>query len=252
MTIRPSNDLREQTGPFDIIGDLHGCADELKELLDRLGYSRGEHSGGRRLIFLGDLTDRGPANWECLEIVMGAVVGGALCVCGNHDEKLRRHLEGRQVQIARGLEKTALELSERSPKELQEVKDFLNALPGHYRLDKGRLVVAHAGLKEELHGTESGKARSFCLYGDTTGRVDEDGFPERLNWAAHYSGQALVVYGHTPVRSPLWLNHTVNIDTGCVFGGSLTALRYPELELVSVAAREVYYYRAGVSPDPQS
>lgn len=57
--------------------------------------------------------------------------------------------------------------------------------------------------------------------------------PVRYNWAADYRGKALVVYGHTPVPEALWLNNTVNIDTGCVFGGHLTALRYPEREAVS-------------------
>ena len=76
---------------------------------------------------------------------------------------------------------------------------------------------------------------------ETTGETDEFGLPVRYNWAADYRGKALVVYGHTPVPEPLFLNNTVNIDTGCVFGGQLTALRYPERETVSVKARQTYY-----------
>ena len=103
-------------------------------------------------------------------------------------------------------------------------------------LDDGKLVVAHAGMKEEMQGRGSGKVRDFALYGETTGETDEFGLPVRYNWAAEYRGKAMVVYGHTPVPEPEWLNRTINIDTGCVFGGKLTALRYPEKELVSVPA----------------
>src|SRR3712207_7321069 len=95
-------------------------------------------------------------------------------------------------------------------------------------------------MKEDLQGRESRKVRDFALYGETTGEVDEFGLPVRLNWAAGYRGSPLVVYGHTPVAEPAWLNNTVNIDTGCIFGGWLTALRYPEREIVSVPARRVY------------
>ena len=110
----------------------------------------------------------------------------------------------------------------------------------HSVLDGGKLVVAHAGMKEEMQGRGSGAVRDFALYGETTGETDEFGLPIRYNWAAEYRGKATVVYGHTPVPEPEWLNRTINIDTGCVFGGKLTALRYPEKELVSVAARATY------------
>ncbi len=113
-------------------------------------------------------------------------------------------------------------------------------------LDDGKLVVAHAGMKEEMQGRGSGKVRDFALYGETTGETDEFGLPVRYNWAAEYRGTAMVVYGHTPVPEPEWLNRTINIDTGCVFGGKLTALRYPEKELVSVPAR-AHVLRAGAA-----
>ena len=86
----------------------------------------------------------------------------------------------------------------------------------------------------------SDRIRDFTLYGETTGQKDAYGLPVRGNWAATYHGTAMVVYGHTPVSQPEWLNHTVNIDTGCVFGGALTALRYPEREFVSVPAFKTY------------
>ena len=233
-------------GPFDIIGDIHGCADELEELLTALGYAPDEsgvwrHPLGRRVVFLGDLVDRGPRIADVLRIAMGMVSSRtALCVPGNHDEKLRRWLEGRRVKIAHGLERSVEELERETPAFRARVAAFLDSLVSHYVLDGGRLVVAHAGMKEAMQGRDSGRVRGFALYGETTGEMDEFGLPVRLNWAAEYRGRAMVVYGHTPVATPEWLNHTLNIDTGCVFGGRLTALRYPELELVSVPAGQVY------------
>lgn len=234
-------DKKEVTGPFDIIGDIHGCAAELQELLDKLGYRKGAHPDGRRLLFVGDITDRGPRNVDCLDIVMKAVENhGALCSCGNHDAKLKRYLDGRNVTIGHGLETTVAEVEKLSEERKNEIKSFLGSLVSHYVLDGGKLVLAHAGIKEAYQGRASGRVRSFCLYGDTTGEVDEFGLPERLNWAADYRGDAMVVYGHTPVREAQWQNRTIDIDTGCVFGGKLTALRYPELELVQVEAKETY------------
>lgn len=235
------NDRRDLTGPFDIIGDLHGCASELEQLLEKLGYGAEGHPQGRTAIFVGDLTDRGPRNLDCYEIVSTMVEQGhAMAVAGNHDAKLIRYLEGRKVQVTHGLEKTAAELEQRDDAYRGRLKRFLESLISHYLLDGGRLVVAHAGIKESYQGRASNRVRQFCLYGDTTGETDEFGLPVRLDWALDYRGDAMVIYGHTPVPQAVWLNRTLNIDTGCVFGGKLTALRYPELELVEVPSLEQY------------
>jgi len=238
-------DRRSDHGPFDLIGDIHGCGDELEELLGRLGYAPDSgvwrHPQGRKVVFLGDLVDRGPRVPTVLRIVMAMVEGGsALCVPGNHDAKLLRWLRGKRVTIGHGLERSIEQLEEESPDFRVRVAAFLDGLVSHYVLDGGKLVAAHAGMKQEMQGRASGRVRDFALYGETTGEVDELGLPVRLDWAAGYRGPAMVVYGHTPVAEPRWLNRTINIDTGCVFGGALTALRYPELELVSVPAREIY------------
>jgi protein phosphatase len=239
-------DRRSDHGPFDLIGDIHGCGDELEELLGKLGYvpdSAGvrRHRQGRKVIFLGDLVDRGPRVPAVLRIVMAMVEGGsALCVPGNHDAKLLRWLRGKKVTIGHGLERSIEQLEEDSPDFRVRVAAFLDGLVSHYVLDGGRLVAAHAGIKQEMQGRASGRVRDFALYGETTGEMDELGLPVRLDWAAEYRGPAMVVYGHTPVAEPRWLNRTINVDTGCVFGGALTGLRYPELELISVPAREVY------------
>jgi protein phosphatase len=240
------NNRRWDHGPFDILGDVHGCADELEDLLATLGYAQAEdgvwrHPEGRRLVFLGDLVDRGPRIPDVLRIVMRAVeADAALAVPGNHDVKLMRKLRGRDVQITHGLQNSLAQLEPEPPEFRARIADFIDSLVSHYVLDDGKLVVAHAGMKEEMQGRGSGAVRDFALYGETTGETNEFGLPVRYNWAAEYRGQAAVVYGHTPVPEPEWLNRTINIDTGCVFGGRLTALRYPEKELVSVAARRTY------------
>jgi len=239
------NDLRHEHGPFDFIGDVHGCLTELKELLTTLGYSvdgsQVTPPSGRRAVFLGDLVDRGPETPGVLRLVMGMVAAGtALCVPGNHDEKLGRALRGEKVKAVYGLERSLEQFENESPEFRREVADFIRNLVSHYVLDDGKVVAAHAGMKETLQGRASGRVRAFALYGETTGETDEFGLPVRLNWAAEYRGRAVVVYGHTPVPQAEWLNRTIDIDTGCVFGGKLTALRYPELDLMSVAAHEVY------------
>ncbi|HEV2471706.1 MAG TPA: polynucleotide kinase-phosphatase [Chthonomonadales bacterium] len=244
------NNKKSEHGPFDIIGDVHDCYDELLQLLEKLGYSysgaaggstRVEPPEGRKAIFLGDLVDRGPRIPETVRIVMHmAEAGTAICVPGNHDVKLLRKLKGRNVQVTHGLADSIQQLSAETEEFRAEVARFIDSLVSHYVLDDGKLVVAHAGLKEEMQGRGSGAVREFALYGETTGETDEFGLPERCNWAKDYRGKARVVYGHTPVVAPEWLNGTINIDTGCVFGGKLTALRYPEMELVSVNARAMY------------
>jgi protein phosphatase len=246
------NDRRGEHGPFDIIGDVHGCREELVALLEKLGYveNRGtpgawSHALGRRAVFLGDLVDRGPDIVGVLRLVMDMVTAGsALCVPGNHEIKLGRKLDGQDVKVSHGLEATLAQFGALPPAErdtfVPKVRAFIVDLVSHYWLDGGKLVVAHAGLRAEMHGRGSREVRDFALYGETTGETDEYGLPVRYNWASEYRGTAMVVYGHTPVPKAEWLNRTICVDTGCVYGGRLTALRYPELEVVDVRALQTY------------
>ncbi|WP_448316032.1 polynucleotide kinase-phosphatase [Streptomyces sp. CO7] len=242
VTEKRFNDLTHLTGPFDIVGDIHGCASELESLLDKLGYVDGTHPEGRTAVFVGDLVDRGPDSPGVLRRVMSMVESGsALCVPGNHENKFGRYLRGRQVQHTHGLAETIAQMDGESEEFKERVRKFIDGLVSHYVLDEGRLVVCHAGLPEKYHGRTSGRVRSHALYGDTTGETDEFGLPVRYPWAEDYRGRAAVVYGHTPVPTATWLNNTICLDTGVVFGGKLTALRYPERELVEVPAERVWY-----------
>lgn len=247
-------DCRTEHGPFDIIGDIHGCFDELLTILDKLGYAvdphetesetliSARHPEGRIAFFVGDLTDRGPRNVDSLRLVMGMCAeGSGRCVMGNHDFKLEKWLRGKnKITISHGLDLTVAELEQTSPEFRASVRKFIDGLRSHAWLADGQLVIAHAGLKEEMHGRGSGAVRAFAMFGDTTGEVDEFGLPVRLDWARNYAGKAEVVFGHTPMPEAEWLNKTMCVDTGCVFGGKLTALRWPERETVEVPAIRQY------------
>ncbi|MGH7880345.1 MAG: AAA family ATPase, partial [Candidatus Binataceae bacterium] len=247
-------DKRNDHGPFDIIGDIHGCADELQTLLTKLGYrieltdDHGDRTvtvippQGRKLIFVGDLVDRGPNSPDVLRIAMSMTAAGtAYAVQGNHDRKLEQWLSGRKVTISHGLRQTIDQLEDQDRGFRKTLPKFLDGLRSHFWLDGGRLAVAHAGLKEEMIGRGSGAVREFALYGETNGEIDEFGLPVRANWAASYRGSTTVVYGHTPVVRADFVNNTLCIDTGCVFGGKLTALRWPEKELVDVPAERTWF-----------
>ncbi|HLK60106.1 MAG TPA: AAA family ATPase, partial [Chthonomonadaceae bacterium] len=255
-------DKRQELGPFDILGDVHGCYDELTELLGKLGYAPTAttealslqnggaegawcHPEGRRAVFVGDLVDRGPKVVETVRLVQAMLSSGAaLCVPGNHDMKLLRALKGNPVTVAHGLAESLTQIEALPEAERDAFKRdyiaFADALVSHAWLDRGKLCVAHAGMKEAYIGRASGRVRDFALYGETTGETDEFGLPVRYPWAQEYRGNVTVVYGHTPVPEAEWLNNTLNLDTGCVFGGKLTALRWPEREIVQVAAKTMY------------
>lgn len=242
--------LDQEHGPFDIIGDIHGCFRELTDLLSQLGYQISSTPEGipavlpprgRKAIFLGDLVGRGPKIPEVLQLVISMAENKtALCVPGNHDIKLIRKLQGKPIEVKRGLAESLAQLDNHTEAFRQKVIHFFDTLPDHLVLDDRKLVVAHAGIKEEMQGQSSLKIREFALFGEKTGEIDQFGYPVRYNWATEYHGAAMVVYGHTPIPNPEWVNGTINVDTGCIFGGKLTALRYPEKELVSIPARHIY------------
>lgn len=234
---------------YDIIGDIHGCYRELLLLFDLLGYEEDDgvyiHPEQRRLVFVGDLTDRGPQSLRVVQLVTRLVrQQEALYVPGNHCDKLYRLFLGRNVQITHGLETTVAELARLSEKTKATIKKEFIYLhensPYYLLLDDGNLIVSHAGISQDLIGKNNKKVKTFCLYGDITGEKDVTGFPIRQDWAQEYKGESWIVYGHSPVKQPRFVNRTVNIDTGCVFGGHLTGLRYPEMTLEMVPSSLVF------------
>jgi protein phosphatase len=244
--------------PFDIIGDVHGCYAELATLFERLGYGWREeeqdfaHPDGRVPVFVGDLADRGPASVPVLALVERmAARGTALLVQGNHDNKLLRWMLGRKVHVKHGLATTVAEFDALPQEERDALRPRLIALlqnaPGYLLLDEGRLVVAHAGIRDAMIGHWSRAIQAFCLYGDVAGTAPETGMPIRLDWAASRPDEQgtigpLIVYGHQVIEEVREVRRSINIDTGCVFGGQLTALRYPEMDLVQVPAAQNYYH----------
>jgi protein phosphatase len=235
---------------YDVIGDVHGCFDELVALLEALGYAwigaALTTPPGRQVVFVGDLVDRGPEVVAVVRLARTALRSGAArSVRGNHDERLARALGGDTVEDARSLQASLAQLAHLPARERAQLGAFLAELPTRLELDGGRLLVVHAG---EPPAGAPGTRDHFNVWGPATERSGLAGGQERVAWAARYTGPALVVYGHTPVLTPLWQGRTVNVDTGCVFGGQLTALRYPELDTVAVPARRAYsstaYWRA--------
>ncbi len=228
---------------LDIIGDIHGCFSEFKELTEKLGYDWSDgipiHKQDRKLAFVGDLTDRGPQSLLVVESIYKLIQKGlAYYVPGNHCNKLYRYFKGNKVQVTHGLETTAAEYDALGATQKQRIREafihlYENA-PLYQVLDNGNLIIAHAGIREDYIGKHSEKVKTFVLYGDITGEKNPDGSPVRRDWAQYYQGKALIVYGHTPVKNVRIINNTYNIDTGAVFGNKLTALQYPELNIVSV------------------
>jgi protein phosphatase len=229
---------------LDIIGDIHGCYAEFEQLTKKLGYVWDSgipiHPEGRMLAFVGDLTDRGPESLKVAEIVWSLVIQQKLAyyVPGNHCNKLYRYLLGNKVQEKHGLETTVAEFLSLSSEDQHSFRtkflELYDTSPLYQVLDNKKLIISHAGIREDYIGKNNSKVKTFVLYGDISGETNPDGTPVRRDWAKNYKGKATNVYGHTPVKEPRIINNTYNIDTGAVFGGMLTSLRYPEIELVSV------------------
>lgn len=234
----------------DIIGDIHGCLEELLELLEVLGYqnkgSQWVHPDNRKLVFIGDLMDRGPSSLKVIELVYQLVTKDKIAkyIPGNHCDKLYRYFLGNNVKIQHGLETTVEEYEALNKKEQVAIRNKMIRLyeqaPLYLEIPEVNVVIAHAGIKESLIGRYDKKVKTFVLYGDITGEKLPDGRPVRRDWAKQYTGERWIVYGHTPVLEPRFVNKTVNIDTGCVFGNKLTAFRLPEEKIISVASKQPF------------
>lgn len=240
----------------DLIGDVHGCYDEFIQLIGQLGYVSGpdglyRHPAGRKLLSLGDITSRGPFSIKMLEFFIAHIQAGlAEMVDSNHGWKIARWLDGRKVTLAHGDEKVEEEFRqyehEAGANKAQSLKEASRVLllgsPSHMQIvqnGKVEAVAVHAGIRDEYIGKESPSIQSFCRYGDVAG-TGADGRPIRKDWTLGKKTKAIIVWGHDPRPEPERKQGAINIDQGCVFGGKLTAYRFPEDELVSVAAKENY------------
>ncbi len=237
-------DHRDLKSPFDIIGDVHGCADALKKLLGKLGYQQDEdghyfHPLKRTAVFTGDVVDRGEQSLPVLKIIMQMEKDGvALMVMGNHDERLLRYLDGNGVDVAHGLQTTAKELEQADQRTKEEIADFLRNLPAYLWLDGGSLVVVHAGIRREYLGKDTREIREYCLYGPEKREFDRLGFPSTEEWSADYQDDMKVVFGHIPAERVYKIHNTYGVDTACVFGYHLSALCYPEMLVKQVRNRK--------------
>lgn len=255
--VRKKNELVVDVGAgIDFIGDVHGCFEELITLLQKLGYKEDDeglftHPEGRKFMSVGDVMSRGPHSLESMLFFMKHVRQElAYMTDSNHGWKIVRWLDGRNVTLHHGDEKVAEEFeqyekmygSEKTAELKEDLKSFLMSAPSHYVLMKNGVYTAvctHAGIKDEYIGKTSPAISDFSRYGDTDG-FNEDGKPVRKDWFVHHKGSMLIIWGHDPKPQPLVINNTINIDQGVVFGGKLTALRYPETEFVSVKAAKDY------------
>ena len=239
-----------ETGPFDVIGDIHGCRAELETLLAELGLrgrratSHGRavgasHPERRRAVFVGDLVDRGPDTPGVLRLVMGMVgAGDALCVPGNHENKLLRALRGRKVQITHGLAESLAQLDSASPG-VPGRRRAVHRRPGQPLRPRRRAAGGRARRPDRaLPGPRVGPGpRASACTGRRPAR------PTSTGCRCATRGRGVPRAGDGPLRPharsprPEWVNNTICLDTGCVFGGRLTALRYPEREIVSRAGR---------------
>ena len=226
---------------YDIIGDVHGCSDALRRLCETLGYDENYyHEDGRRLIFLGDLIDRGPDSIGVLNLVSRLVTRGrALLTLGNHDDALMRWLKGEHFDTSKGgLAQTIAQIETRPEKKTlkKAILTLYQRAPLYLVLDGGALIIAHAGIEEEMIGKSDPETRRFVLNGEAVGKSSE-GKTLRRDWALNYRGSAFIAYGHTPQEKALFRGNSVNLDTGAYRGGMLTGFRWPERALVSVPSR---------------
>ncbi|WP_342471744.1 AAA family ATPase [Metasolibacillus sp. FSL H7-0170] len=261
--IRHPSDLHIELGAgVDIIGDIHGCYDEMMALIKKLGYIEEnglyKHPEGRKLISVGDIMSRGPKSLATMQFWLRQIESGlSYMTDSNHGWKIARWLDGKSVQLAHGDEMVEQEMQhfeqQHGANDTAQLKERLAKMllhaPSHYIILEngiGKAIVTHAGIKDHYIGKNSPRIRDFCRYGDVIGTSDT-GRPIRADWYTNHQTSELIIWGHEPKLKPLKINNTINIDQGVVFGGQLTALRYPEGTLEAVDAYENY---AGEQQNP--
>ena len=204
-----------------IIGDVHGCSVELAKLLGAAEITEKDN-----IICVGDLISKGPDSRSVMEWAMATP--NLRCVLGNHEERLlERWISGEKPDAQSSAGETFRQLGD----SLEESMNFIRSWPLYVEGDG--FVVVHAGLDPRKPTLEKQSLRDL-----TTIRMPEG---MDIPWYEAYTGERLVVFGHWSKPEPVIRPNAIGIDTGCVYGGHLTALILPEKRLVSVPAERSYF-----------
>lgn len=207
-----------------VVGDIHGCYDELRDLFDRVALASDD-----RVVTVGDLIVKGPKNREVLDMFIDNARFSA--VIGNHDLAIRRRWQnGRRATLKPAQERARAELEVDQSRYAQ----YLNALPFVIELDEH--VVVHAGLRPFVRLEDQSPKDLTELRTLGADRTSRDGVP----WYEVYSGEKTVLFGHWPAAEPRRGPHAIGLDTGCVYGYALTAYVLEADKFTSVRARRAY------------
>jgi hypothetical protein len=234
---------------YDVISDVHSCFIELTELLEKLGYQYESNKNvyihpesDRKVVFVGDLISRGPYHLATIFLIRSMINEGlALCVRGNHDDKIKRFAEGKAVILRHGDDKTAEAIENCNTITKQEIIDFFSRMPYYLQLDN-ELVVVHAAFRNKMLEFEpfAKRCRDWALYGPVN-KLMINGLPDRIDWAAERKVESpIIVCGHQVYNEPRYINGVWQIDTGCCFGGKLTSVSWPEQVITQVKAHGIY------------
>ena len=217
MPVTLAEPLREKhwhfvANAFDnvyVVGDVHGCFDELQTLWQRLNPSDSE-----LVVFVGDLVRKGPASIETVEFV--AEQENAVSVQGNNEAKI---------------------INDRINSDpFEPITDVLDSFPLVVSWDGA--VVLHGGINPQKPVTEH-TSRELV---ETRAIPPENGYDGPF-WFELYDEDPRIFFGHTVLRDPFISESAVGLDTGCVYGGKLTAYDCANDELISVPAERTYQSR---------
>lgn len=206
-----------------IIGDIHGCFDELNDLLKLVDLQMDD-----RVIAVGDLIAKGPKSREVLDLFIDDHRFSS--VVGNHDRIIRQHLRGEPVPLT----SQQREAVEQLDTNRERYSQYLRSLP--YTIELENHLVVHAGIRPGVPLQEQ-------MASDLTEIRTMGADPTRRKgtaWYEVYRGPKTIVFGHWPKKKPKRKGFAIGLDTGCVYGGHLTAYIIESDEFVSVPAREIY------------
>jgi len=206
-----------------VIGDIHGCFDELIDLLELIDLKQND-----RVVAVGDLVVKGEKNREVLDRFIDDRRFSS--VIGNHDRVLRQSWRGEPVRLTKAQRKTQTELNSNRARYAAYLKSL------RYTIDLGSHLVVHAGVRPGVRLDRQMAADMTQIRTMGTNPASRKGVP----WYKVYRGKKIVLFGHWPAAAPRVAPRAIGLDTGCVYGGRLTAFIIEAAEFVSVPARRAY------------